>query len=205
MRGAVDESDIDVLVVGDHLGVAADFLEQIAEIDGLQIEPRGAGALPGNEQQVVNQNRKMLRLLDDALDRALVFRDALVGAAQRDLALAANDGQRRAELVADVGEEAAPRLVDLLQGLVGLTQFLGAFFHQRLEIGMRVLQGLLVGLEVPSHAIEALAEIGELVAAGDGDAMREIAFGELAGAAHELGKRRRADPAAGGRSARAWR
>ena len=55
---------------------------------------------------------------------------------------------------------------------------------------MRVLQGLLVGLEVSSHAIEALAEIGELVAARDGDAMREIALGELAGAAHELGKRR---------------
>jgi hypothetical protein len=44
----------------------------------------------------------MLRLLDDALDRSLVFRDALVGAAQRDLAFAANDGQRCAELVADV-------------------------------------------------------------------------------------------------------
>ncbi len=57
---------------------------------------------------------------------------------------------------------------------------------------MGVLQGLLVGLQVSRHAIEALAEIGELVAAGDGDAMGEVALGELAGAAHELGKRRRA-------------
>ena len=55
---------------------------------------------------------------------------------------------------------------------------------------MRVLQCLLVGLQIPRHAIEALAEIGELVAAGDDDAMGEIALGQLAGAAHELCKRR---------------
>ena len=139
MRGAVDEGDVDVLVVRRSPWRRRRLLEQIAEIDGLQIEARGAGALPGDEQKIVNQNGKMLRLLDDALDRALVFRDSFVGAAQRDLALAANDGQRGAELVADVGEEAAPRLVDLPQRLVGLTQLLGAFFHQRLEIGMRVL------------------------------------------------------------------
>ena len=91
--------------VGDHLGVAAHLLEQIAEIDGLQVEARGAGALAGDEQKVVHQHGQVLRLLDDALDRALVFGDPLVGATQRDLAFAANDGERRAQLVADVGEE----------------------------------------------------------------------------------------------------
>ncbi len=60
----------------------------------------------------------MLRLLDDAIDGALIFGDRLVLAAQRDLALAADDGEGRAQLVADIGEEAAPRLVDLAQGFV---------------------------------------------------------------------------------------
>ena len=104
----------------------------------------------------------------------------LLRAAQRDLALAANDGQRRAQLVADIGEEAAARLVDLPQGLVRLAQLLGALLDQALEIGVRILQGLLVRLQISGHAIEALAEIGKLVAAGNGDAMRKIALGELA-------------------------
>jgi hypothetical protein len=45
-------------------------------------------------------------------------------------------------------------------------------------------------LEVAGHAVEALAEIGELVAAGNRDAVRQVAFGKGAGAAQELGERR---------------
>jgi hypothetical protein len=54
---------------------------------------------------------------------------------------------------------------------------------------MGILQGLLVGLEIPGHAIEAPAEIGELVAAGNGDAMGEIAFGEFGRAVQKFGER----------------
>ena len=53
-----------------------------------------------------------------------------------------------------------------------------------------IFQRLLMRLEVVGHAVEALAEIGELVAAGNGDAVRQIAFGKRAGAAQELGERR---------------
>src|SRR3990172_7964445 len=148
MRGAVDKGDIHAPPVSDHVGIAAHLLQQVAEIDGLQVEARGAGALTGNEQKVVNQNGKVLSLLDDALDRALIFGNRLIRPAQRDLALAADDGQRRAELVADIGEEAAAGLVDLAQGLVGLAKLLGAFFHFRFKVGMGILQGLLVSLEV---------------------------------------------------------
>ena len=109
---------------------------------------------------------------------------------QRDLALAADDGQRRAELVADIGEEAAAGLVDLSQRFVRLTQFFGAGLDQRLEIGTGVLQCGLMRLEIARHAIEASAEIGELVAARDGDAMGKIALGELRRAAQELGEGR---------------
>ena len=131
----------------------------------------------------------MLGLLDDARDRVLILCHRLVPPTQRDLAFAANDGERRAQLVADVGEESAPCLVDLAQRLVRLMQLLGAFRHLGLEIGVGALQRLLVRLEVVGHAIEALAEIGELVAPGNGDAMREIALGKHARAAQQLGER----------------
>jgi len=68
-------------------------------------------------------------------------------------------------------------------------QLLGAFRHLGLEIGVGALQRLLVRLEVVGHAIEALAEIGELIAPGNGDAMREIALGKHARAAQQLGER----------------
>ena len=53
----VGVSDVDRLRVGDHLGVAAHFLEQIAKVDRLQVEARGAGALAGDEQEIVDQHR----------------------------------------------------------------------------------------------------------------------------------------------------
>src|SRR5262245_62882692 len=163
----------------DHLGIAANLLQEVAEIDRLHVEARGARALPGNEQEVVDKNREMLGLLDNALDRTLVIGNPFVRTAQRNLAFATDDGERRAKLMADIGEEAAASLVDLSQGLVRLTKLFGACRDQRLEIGMGVLQRGAMRLEVGRHAVEALSEIGELVAAGNGDAIGEIALGEL--------------------------
>ena len=54
------------------------FSSKPAEIDGLQIEAGGAGALAGDEEEVVDEQRQMLRLLDDAGDRVLVFGNRLV-------------------------------------------------------------------------------------------------------------------------------
>ena len=134
--------------MGDHLGVAAHLLDEVAEVDRLEVEARRASALTGDEQEIVDEHRQMLCLLDDPLDRALVLGDALIGAAQRDLAFAANDGERRAQLVADVGEEAAARLVDLAQGFVRPAQLLGTLGHDQFEIGVGVLEGLLMALQV---------------------------------------------------------
>src|SRR5262245_30257103 len=173
----------------DHLGVAANLLQEVAEIDRLHVEARGARALPGNEQEVVDKNREMLGLLDNALDRTLVIGNPLVRTAQSKLAFATDDRERLAKLVADIGEKAAAGFVDLSQRFVRPTKFFGAGRDQRLEIGMGVLQGGSMRLEVGRHAVEALAEIGELVAAGDGDAMGEIAVGEFRCAAQKLGER----------------
>src|SRR5262245_58364244 len=172
-----------------HLGVAANLLQELAEMDRLHVEAGGACALAGNEQEVVDKNREMLGLLDDALDRTLVIGNPLVGPAQSNLAFATDDGERRAKLMADIGEEAAAGFVDLLQRLVRPTKLFGAGRDQRLEIGMGVLHGGSMRLEVRRHAVEALAEIGELVATGDGDAMGEIALGEFRCAAQKLGER----------------
>src|SRR4029434_2681454 len=146
-----------------------------------------------NEQEVVDKNREMLGLLNDALDRTLVIGNPLVRAAQSNLAFATDDGERGAKLMADIGEEAAAGLVDLSQRLVRLTKLFGARLDQRFEIGMGVLQSGSIRLKVGRHAVEAPAEIGELVAAGDGDAMGEIALGELGGPAQQLGEASDAD------------
>ena len=55
---------------------------------------------------------------------------------------------------------------------------------------MGILQRLLVTLQIFGHAIETLTEIGELIAPGDRDTVGKVAFGELAGAAQQLGERR---------------
>src|SRR5262249_38478301 len=110
---AVSKGNIHGLLVGDHLGVAADFLKQLAQVDRLQVEPRCAGSLTGNEQKIVDQHREALRLLDDALDRLLIGTHLLVRSTQCDLALAADDRERGAQLMADVSEKTAASLVDL--------------------------------------------------------------------------------------------
>ena len=47
----------------------------------------------------------MLGLLDDTGDGLFVVANAFVGAAQRDLAFATDDGERGAQLVADIGKK----------------------------------------------------------------------------------------------------
>ena len=194
VRGVAGESNIDGLLMGDHFGVAANLLDEVAEVDRLEVQTGRASALPGDKQEIVDEHRQMLCLLHDPLDRALIFGDTLVGAAQRNLAFAANDGEGSAQLVADIGEECAAGLVNLTQGLVRAAELLGALGHDQFEIGVGVLERLLVTLQVLSHAIEASAEIGELVMTGDGDTVGEVTLGELGGAAQELGKRRAQTP-----------
>ena len=92
----VRQGDVDRLVVRDDLGVAARLFHEVSEIDRLKVESCGACALPGDEQEIVDEDREVLGLLDDALDGALVLGDALVLAAQGNLAFTTNDGQRRA-------------------------------------------------------------------------------------------------------------
>ena len=90
----------------------------------------------------------------------------------------------------DVGKETAPCLVDLAERFVCLAKFFGALLDFRFEIGVRVLQRLAVRLKVGGHAVEASAEVGELVAAGDVDAVREVAFGKGRRPAQEFRQRR---------------
>ena len=72
---------------------------------------------------------------------------------------------------------------------------------------MGVFQRLLMRLEIAGHAVEALAEIGELVPAGDGDAMGQVAFGKLAvpRKSSASGARSRAAIASRARASPEWR
>ena len=62
-------------------------------------------------QEILDEARHLARLLDDPLERLAIGGEARRFPAQRHLRLAAQHRQRRAQLVADVGEEADTRAV----------------------------------------------------------------------------------------------
>src|SRR6185436_1668309 len=91
--------------------------------------------------------------------------------------------------MADIGEEPPAGVIDPTQGLVGPAKLLGALGDGGFEIVVRVLQSLLVRLQVVCHAVEALPELGKLIATRNGDTVREVALGKLARALQQLGQR----------------
>jgi hypothetical protein len=98
------------------------LVERAREIDRLALQRERVDVAARHRQQVVDDERQLARGVDDAVKRALVFVDRLVAPAQRHLGLAADRGGRRAQLVADVGEELAPARIDLLQRAQGVLQ-----------------------------------------------------------------------------------
>ena len=58
--------------------------------------------------------------------------------------------------MADIGEEGPAGLVDLAQRFVSLAQLFGTLLDDRLQIGVGILQSLLVGLKIGGHGVEAL-------------------------------------------------
>jgi hypothetical protein len=80
------------------------------DVDRLAVQ-RPAGVKPGEQQQVVHENGHPGGLRQDPAQRVRHRFGGVPGAAQRELSVAPDDGERRAQLVARVGcEPAQPRL-----------------------------------------------------------------------------------------------
>ena len=80
----------------------------------------------GEIQQVVDQAGQALCLVDDDLH---IFRGVLSGQVPHHLAIALNHGQRRAQVVRDVGQQVPPQALHLRELLGGVVQGAGQFPH----------------------------------------------------------------------------
>ena len=112
----------------------------------------------------------MLGLLHDPLQRLAVVLRPGAAAAQRHLGLAAQHRQRRAQLVADVGQEQHPQPVEVLEPAVGLLELGGALAHLALEQRLLLEQGTVLLLELIGHPVEVARQQRQLVASVDRDA-----------------------------------
>ena len=133
----------------------------------------GIGA--GEADQVVEQLAQFHRLALDAFQRlALLLR--IAAGAQGDIGFAAQDGQGRAQLVADIGKELGAAAVDIAQAFIGLPQLAGARVDFRAQLFAGFQQAGAMLLDGAGHVVEALRQGGEFVAALQLDAVIEIAL-----------------------------
>jgi hypothetical protein len=149
----------------------------------------------GQLQQILDQLVQLRRGLDDALQRAAIFPAPALATAQRDLGLAADHGQRRAQRMAYVGEHAAPVAVDAAQDVVALAQLARAFLHLALEVGAGALELGAPPFQLGHHPVEAHGQARELVAPEDAYPVIEPAAGDRPGALDQGVDRRLDAPA----------
>src|SRR3954453_20474645 len=87
--------------------------DEIAEVHGLLAELEGAGLGVRQGAQVLDQPREVARLLQQLREVVLIAR---VDAVEQPFDAALQDGQRRPQLVGDVGHELPPEAVLLAEG-----------------------------------------------------------------------------------------
>ena len=96
--------DVDALPSPEPSAALDDLRQERHQIEDLKIETRFPRLATGDEQQIVNQAGRMGGGLAAFLQGGTVLRWSLLSAAQGDIGFAADDRQRRAQLVANVGE-----------------------------------------------------------------------------------------------------
>ena len=100
-----------VLAVGVHHALAGDdVVHEAPDVDAVPLE-RSLAIEPREQQQVVDERRHAGRLALDAAHREREVLGPVGGAAPEQLGVAADGGQRRAQLVRGVGGEAAEALL----------------------------------------------------------------------------------------------
>ena len=124
-------------LLGGAIGEAVSrALEQLADLDVLtpQRQPSLVGA--GDQQQVLGEVGEVVGLLEGGVER-LAQRARVAPVAQRGLELGLHDGQRRAQLVAGVGQEAALAFEGGLQAGQHLVERLAEAADLVVRVGQR--------------------------------------------------------------------
>ncbi len=177
------------------LGPAADHPEggEIA-LDRLRCVGRiGGEGCGGNKGQGGGIGGMVRRLRDRSARQARLERCRLERS-HGDLAFAEDHRQRRAQLVGNVGEEAAAAAVDLRQLVVGGAQIGGAIGHrgfQRRPVGR---DALLAAPQPRRHPVEHNGEQAEFVSVAHGQAQVALALADRHRRLADLGDRRQDRP-----------
>ena len=145
--------ELDLAARVEHARCLDGVARHVLELDGLALE-RPALVEPGEQEEVVDEEPHPSGLALDAVHRPLEIVRALAGAAVEELGVGAHGGERRAQLVRRIGDEAA-------QAVLG--------------------RGALVEclLDLAEHRVERAAEPADLGARIVVlDALREVAAGD---------------------------
>jgi hypothetical protein len=101
---------------GAHAEAAVDVLQQASGADPATIELQAPGIAGRDDQQILGELAEPIGLVADDAQRVAQRLGRVVGA-QRDLDLGLEDGQRRPQLVAGVGDERSLALAGALEAL----------------------------------------------------------------------------------------
>jgi hypothetical protein len=166
--GRLGGLELDRAVGRGRAGVIDSVAGERRDVD---VDVRDVGQLvePGEHQQVLDEDTHARGLLLDAPHRLLRLRRAARGAHAEQLGVAADRGQRRAQLVRRVGDELAQAVLALL------------------ALGERTLEAV-------EHRVERDPEAPDLGAGVGGlDAVRQVAAGDRAGGVAHAVEREQAD------------
>ena len=149
--------ELDLLVVGARRHDAHGVVEEAAEPDLLEVEADAAGLDLRHVEDVVDDVEQVLAALVDVLAvvAVLVAADRAEHLRLHDLGEADDGVERRAQLVAHIGEEARLRLV----GLFGAGLLLGVFLRQVGELLGLTLERALRGAQVGDGLHQPLLRI----------------------------------------------
>ena len=112
--GVLDD-DADAALVGERPGRVDDTADDVAEVDVLEVEDGGAGVEAADLEQVGEQRLEPVELGLQELGGAGGGRVERVAGVVQDVAGHPHRRQRRAQLVGDVGDEAALDAAELLE------------------------------------------------------------------------------------------
>lgn len=158
------QRDADVLGGGERLGIAAHLLDEFDQGDNLHLQTWLSRVRPGDKEEIVDQSGGVIRLIEDASQRSLIVLDRFLASAKGNFRFAANDRERRAKLVADVGKQPAPGIVRSLQSAVRILQFLRPLRDDALQVVARGVRLQAVALQLIRHRVKAVGELREFVA-----------------------------------------
>jgi hypothetical protein len=141
---------------------APDDVQEPGELQVHRHDLQPTGLDLGEVEDVVDQRQQVFAALMDGVDaRQLAFAERLVPL--QDLREAEDAVQRRAQVMAHVGEERALRLVGDLGALLGGNRLRGAFAHQVLEVvavAAQLFLGALALVDPGVQRVDGLRQLG---------------------------------------------